>query len=118
MGHAVGQHGSGKGAHSGREGGSPSGSPGDANDGAHDAAPDEAHEAANGGANGGANDAAATGSGAAGSAAQAPDENWDSWRLRLTDYGIGILIALILTPVLGFAVLMAVSGDFRDYLLK
>ncbi|WTW97404.1 hypothetical protein OG216_30460 [Streptomycetaceae bacterium NBC_01309] len=106
----MGQHGSGKGAHSGREGGSPSGSHGDANDGAHTGA----HEAASAAADGGA----ATGSGAAGSAAQAPDENWDSWRLRLTDYGIGILIALILTPVLGFAVLMAVSGDFRDYLLK
>ncbi|MDI2128263.1 hypothetical protein [Yinghuangia seranimata] len=45
------------------------------------------------------------------------DEEWDSWRLRLMDYGIGIVIALIVTPVLGFAVLLAVSGTFRDLVL-
>jgi uncharacterized membrane protein YdjX (TVP38/TMEM64 family) len=49
---------------------------------------------------------------------QEKDENWDSWRLRLADYGIGILIALILTPVLGFLILTAVSGTFRDYVFK
>ncbi|NUU24094.1 MAG: hypothetical protein HOV68_21720 [Streptomycetaceae bacterium] len=46
------------------------------------------------------------------------DDDWDNWRLRLTDYGIGMLIALILTPVLGFVVLLAASDTFRDYILK
>ncbi|MGR7002683.1 ABC transporter substrate-binding protein [Yinghuangia aomiensis] len=39
------------------------------------------------------------------------DEQRDSWRVRLLDYGIGILIALILTPIIGFGVLLAVLGD-------
>jgi hypothetical protein len=46
------------------------------------------------------------------------NEERDSWRVRLLDYGIGILIALILTPLLGFAVLLAVSGTFRDWILN
>jgi hypothetical protein len=45
------------------------------------------------------------------------DEQQDSWRVRLLDYGIGILIALILTPIIGFGVLLAVSGTFRDWVL-
>lgn len=89
----MGQHGSGRGARDGGPGG-----PGDGPD-----------ETAGGRTDGGAE---------TGVPEDARDENWDSWRLRLADYGIGILIALILTPVLGFAVLLAVSGQFRDYVLK
>lgn len=47
-----------------------------------------------------------------------PEDRGDSWQLRLLDYGIGILIALILTPVLGFLILLAVSGTFRDWVLE
>ncbi|WP_436773097.1 hypothetical protein [Yinghuangia sp. YIM S09857] len=117
----MGQHGSGKGAHGGD--GAPGdarrsadgGSPGDGHDG--DAGARPAGAGSSGAGSAGAGSSGAGSSGAAGSEPP-PDENWDSWRLRLTDYGIGILIALILTPLLGFAVLMAVSGDFRDFVLR
>ncbi|HSA53017.1 MAG TPA: hypothetical protein VLH10_23270 [Yinghuangia sp.] len=45
------------------------------------------------------------------------DDDWDNWRLRLADYGIGILIALVLTPALVFGLLLAISETFRDYVL-
>ncbi|MCF2528679.1 hypothetical protein [Yinghuangia soli] len=46
------------------------------------------------------------------------DEQWDSLGMRLTDYGIGIAIAVILTPLIGFVILMAASGTFRTWVLE
>lgn len=97
----MGQHGSGRGARDDGPGG-----PGDGPDAtAGERTGESAGEPAGAGAETGVPE-------------EARDENWDSWRLRVADYGIGILIALILTPVLGFAVLLAVSGQFRDYVLR
>lgn len=46
------------------------------------------------------------------------EDDWDNWRLRLADYGIGVLIALVLTPLLVFGVLFGVSDAFRDFVLR